>query len=193
MILPPEESTCRRLGSDNSLVVRRDTTSGGTSMNIKDRFWKKVTINGADECWDWKGAMIKDRRGIFSMNGKITVAPKVSLVLHGIEVPEGKFVCHHCDNPNCVNPRHLFIGDNSSNMLDAMRKGRALVGEKSNSAKLSEKTVLAIREEYSLGATQLALSIKYGVFFTTIQKVVRGDTWRHIGGPIINKAHGVSK
>lgn len=36
----------------------------------------------------------------------------------GIEIPDGKIVCHHCDVPPCVNPEHLYIGDRSTNSLD---------------------------------------------------------------------------
>ena len=89
------------------------------------RFWDKVDFNGMNACWGWNGAtIIKGRRGTFWMGNRMMVAPKASLILHGINVPDGMLVCHHCDNPNRVNPTHLFIGTNKDNLMDSSNKNR---------------------------------------------------------------------
>lgn len=90
-----------------------------------NRFWDKVDFVGMNACWGWTGAhLIKGKRGTFWMDGRMVVAPKASLILHGVSVPDGTFVCHHCDNPNCVNPLHLFVGTNKDNLIDSSNKGR---------------------------------------------------------------------
>lgn len=91
-----------------------------------DLFWSKVDLRGEDECWPWLGAVVaKDGRGIFSANGQRIIAPRFSLSLKiGSAMLVGQFACHSCDNPNCVNPAHLWVGDAKSNAVDASNKGR---------------------------------------------------------------------
>lgn len=89
------------------------------------RFFSRVDRSGGNgACWPWLGWKGDRGYGRISVNGRLMRATHVSLLLQGMAVPPGMLACHHCDNPPCVNPRHLFLGSMSDNILDAVRKGR---------------------------------------------------------------------
>jgi HNH endonuclease len=99
-------------------------------LNLKDKyiksFWKKVENTGEDSCWKWKG--YKNRQGygrIGIATSQCVNAHRVSWVIHNGQIPNGMFVCHKCDNPECTNPRHLFIGSRQDNTNDMMIKKRS--------------------------------------------------------------------
>lgn len=93
---------------------------------LADRFWSKVDrIGGPNACWVWKGGQSGGRYGAFNLDGRNRGAHEIAWELDNeCEVPEGMYVCHHCDNPVCVRPNHLFLGTSSDNRQDALRKGR---------------------------------------------------------------------
>ncbi len=91
-----------------------------------DRFWTKV--NKTQTCWEWTGATTKFGHGMFSYSGKTLGAHRFSALISGMAI-DGKLVCHHCDNPRCVRPDHLFIGDHITNMRDMVNKKRHMSRE----------------------------------------------------------------
>lgn len=76
-----------------------------------------------DGCWEWTGGTDGGGYGMFNYAGVSYRATRISLMLDGRD-PGEKMACHHCDNPPCVRPDHLFVGTNADNMQDMVAKGR---------------------------------------------------------------------
>jgi hypothetical protein len=109
---------------------------------------------------------------------------RAAWILNHGEIGSESKVCHTCDNPPCVNLRHLFVGTDADNAADKVRKGRQWrgTGTKNGMAVLTEDQVREIRSiyqrKYGFGCHVLAR--KYGVHNTTIKYIVNGKTWRHL-------------
>ena len=98
---------------------------GFVPVSLENRFWAKVIQS--DGCWSWTGAVRNKQRpyGTIYVNGKTRAASQISWeIFRGEPWPSEMDACHICDNPNCVNPLHIFPGTPSMNALDAYAKGR---------------------------------------------------------------------
>jgi HNH endonuclease len=93
---------------------------------LEERFWPKVRVGKPDECWEWDGARFSPTGyGAFQFGVKKTVrAHRIAFQLAGGLLPPGMLVLHHCDNPPCCNPAHLYAGNHSQNNQDCVRRGR---------------------------------------------------------------------
>ena len=87
-------------------------------------FWPRVSVGQPWECWEWEGPVNRSGYGLFSLDGDQAMAHRMAWWLGVGEVFIGGNICHHCDNPGCCNPAHLFMGTQKQNVLDMIDKGR---------------------------------------------------------------------
>lgn len=140
-------------------------------------FWSHVTIEGKDDCWEWTGAKNGGNPvngyGVLRINDKKEYAHRVAFALAHGHLDATLKVCHTCDNPRCVNPRHLFLGTNTDNMADAAVKGRTR-------RKLTPEQVADIRRRFGGHGSQAALAKEYGVTIGAINHIKMGRNWKHV-------------
>lgn len=128
-------------------------------------------------CWEWKGRRATNGYGKARRNQS---SHRLAYETWVGSIPEGHVVRHKCDNRPCINPDHLETGTHQDNMDDMVERGRCANqgGERGPRAKLTEKDVLDIREEYAKGVlTQQMLADVYGVTPSAVSLAIRGVNW----------------
>lgn len=168
-------------------------------MTLEQRFWSKVNRQGDNECWEWVGAGAKTKHGYGRINvdGRMRQVTHIAWELtHGNPPPAELVMRHICDNPLCVNPRHLLLGTRSDSIVNAiargrfkfnltpegrylnLQEGRRFSDEFNPARKLTQDEVDEIRSRYKEGnILQRELAVEYGVTRSNIGLIVRGKTW----------------
>jgi hypothetical protein len=176
---------------------------------LADRFWSDVDkhgptpnqslpfYSGLDACWLWRGLCLSKGHGHLSFNGSRNYAHRVSWILHYGEIPFGSCVLHKCDNPPCVNPKHLFLGSRADNARDAASKGRmrapkaeahwtrqfphrVLRGELHGRTRLSPSVVSEVRLLAREGLSQRAIAARFGIGRNHVFRIIHKQSWAHI-------------
>lgn len=174
---------------------------------LEERFWEKVDKNGptmahmTTPCWVWTGAANDQGYGHIGIEGKTVPASRVSLWLAKGGWPK-HCALHHCDNPPCVNPAHLYDGDSGHNARDRERRNRGnhatgdrsgrrthpectARGEDHHNAKLTEVGVRRMRDLFACGTDANTLAALYDITVTHVWHVLHGKAWASAGGPIV--------
>ena len=154
---------------------------------------KDDSVKNEIDCWNFPGSKLPSGYGmLWDKEKKQKVyAHRYFYEMFVGPIPDGTLVCHHCDNPACINPKHLFLGSYKDNMQDAKKKGRLHfcngewhpTGEKNGRARLTLEQVKVIRERYisgSRGSSPSNASIladEYGVSKSAIVQAAKGEHW----------------
>jgi len=159
--------------------------AGAISNDPLSVLLSRRSVDPVTGCWEYTGRHNAAGYGMIAVRGREFRAHRLAALLYGIMVREdsGIHICHHCDNPPCFNPAHLFAGDPAANMRDKMSKGRARIprGEANARAKLTAAEVTEMRALYAAGGiTQKALGQRFGVSKPTVQSIMHRRSWAHV-------------
>ena len=154
---------------------------------VCDNFWKRVIIPKDYEilCWLWIGT--KNPYGSFIFNGKTIMAHRFSYEYYNGDILNGLDCLHKCDNPPCVSPYHLFLGNQAENVRDMVSKNRHIKGSDVNFSVLTEDDVITILTDIHYNKYNDVNSIcsKYNVSINTIKYILYGINWKHITNQLI--------
>lgn len=141
-----------------------------------------------EDCWLWKGIKSPAGYGQFydkSLHENIVLAHRLSYKLYkSINIEKGKYICHKCDTPSCVNPSHLFKGSAFDNVRDMFDKGRNPkidhLGKLNPNSLLKEKDVFTVKRLILEGHTQISVARQFGVSDCCIRDIIKGRSWTHL-------------
>lgn len=178
------------------MLTKRKPKSGIKSQPGKapiDRVMDRTAIDETTGCWNYNGYTTPKGYGLFCLRQD---GRKKQLLVHRLvwehfngPVPDGMFMLHKCDNPNCCNPDHLYPGTHAENMADACNRNRMKKGTDSNLSVLSEDEVIAIRRKYDDGAPIKRIAREFGVSRWAIYQIGRRQSWKHIPESTERPAH----
>lgn len=144
---------------------------------IKDSDWGEDCdwkLNPETGCHEWRWGKMPSGHGAITPKGDIneTLAHRASWILHNGDIPEGRQINHRCDNPPCINPAHLYVGDQFDNMRDTVRHGNHAT------QKLTFEQAREIRARYEPGVTSFdSLGREFGVSADQIRRITSNKSF----------------
>lgn len=156
-------------------------------------FWDYVD-RSPEGCWEWQAYRDPNGYGrVYAVKYGFrpsSLAHRVAWALTHGELNDQDCVLHHCDNPPCVRPEHLFLGTKADNTADMMAKGRGTAGAqpfrsrthgtRNAHAKLTEELVVEMRQRAQAGERYQVLAAEYGISESRANAIIIGNGWRHV-------------
>lgn len=150
-------------------------------ISLLENVFLRVKIS-PETCWEWQGQRDKDGYGVLTVKGK---PMKIHRYVYKLAYGDTKeaLVLHHCDNPPCVKPSHLFSGSIQDNTKDMIRKGRTryVRGEEVGSHYLTATQVFSIRKDYEKSdksrGTAINIAKKYNLSPNLVRRIIRRERW----------------
>lgn len=165
----------------SSLTLRRTCEAIGITLGVrvlpeklvtKDTVHEFVSVDPVTGCWEWNGSR-NPETGYGQVNGG--GAHRFVFQLFNGDIPKGKWVLHHCDNPPCVNPHHLYVGTAADNAHDRDSRGRNGLSSLNTSAVAEIRRAFRTREK-----TAAELAEQFGINRKTVYDIWKGRRYRNI-------------
>lgn len=148
----------------------------GTAKSPLGRFLEKIIVlPGPDACWLWGGTHLESGYGTFYVDNKKILVHRFAYESFRGPISKGMECCHSCDIPMCVRISHLFISSRAGNAADAVSKGR-MTGRK------GLEKIMFIIQNPDISVKKLAA--KLSVPSSTIRRIRKGETYKHIPRPV---------
>lgn len=139
------------------------------------KFWTRVDAPSDFQCWNWKGHKNDAGYGRFELRP----AHRIAYEMLCEPIPEGMIIRHRCDNPACVNPRHLEPGTHKQNMEDCVTRGRIASGSRAGRRRLTDEQADYVRRNPD-GLTLSQIATKFGIAVSTASYIRSGRSWKYL-------------
>ena len=153
------------------------------SGELPERLMRYIAPCPMSGCWLWTGSVCRGGYGrAYYKKGKVRNVHRIVWMLLYGEIPSHVHVCHKCDNRLCVNPGHLWIGSQTDNNQDCVKKGRhrSPKGSEREWAVLDEEKVAYIRAQPRRRGLLYDLAEQFGVKHSTIHGARSKRIWKHV-------------
>jgi hypothetical protein len=141
-------------------------------LTEEERFWRMVRRDDLG-CWERRGTGLPKGYKVFHAR-----FPRANVLAHRYAwfitygpIPDGMQVCHHCDNPSCCRPDHLFLGTNQDNTDDKRAKGRQPIGVMHYLRRLPKDAETTIADLVASGLSQRCIAQQWGVAQSTVSRL----------------------
>lgn len=150
-------------------------------LRLRIEATKEEDLNG---CWNWTGTLKKGThkygrvkiRDPFTNERKMMIASRVSYLAYNGKIPTGMNILHLCDNPQCVNPKHLYAGTSLQNSKDI----KSTKAKRPFTTKLTIQQARTIKHRLALGVSMRRLASEFEISSSTVQQIKDGKTWRDV-------------
>lgn len=179
--------------SGNDYIPVPRPQGGGRGRWSEDKwrreFWTRVAKGDPGACWEWQGSRHKVGHGyawvprsVPVLGGRVHYAHRIAFHLTHGAIPPGASICHHCDNPACCNPAHLYAGTQTDNMRDMIERDRRdhAHGSRIPHAALTDDLVREIRRRFRAGERIASIVRDMPASFTTVSAAAHGKSWTHV-------------
>lgn len=145
--------------------------------SLRDTFMARTNNLTLTEsgCWEWGNEIHRDGYGVMRHRGTYYMAHRLAYRFWVGDFDASLVIRHTCDNPPCVNPKHLLPGTQADNVMDAVSRGR----NRSRPRALTWDQACEIRDRYVPYKVSCAMLAKeYGVPAPVISGIVQGKTYK---------------